>query len=353
MVARDQPQQRSPLMVFAGGGTGGHLYPALGIAGALRDRLPEARFVFFCTQRPIDRRVLSRTGWEMVPQPLVSLRRSPLRWYEAYRGLRESSRLCRSRFAADSPAVVVGTGGLGSVPAVRAAARAGIPIALLNPDAVPGRANRFLAGVADIVFAQFPETSGHLPHAERVVVSGCPVRPEFSCASREAGCRRFKLDEGRKILLITGASQGAQTINEAVLANLSFLQSQRDWQVLHLTGEPHFQFVRQTYERCGLDAAVLPFTDHMADALAAAGLVVGRAGASFLAELTVVGRASVLMPYPFHRDDHQLHNALALENAEGHPAARGGAKMWPVDGGAGHSGTTHRAGQISRSARNG
>lgn len=315
MVTTSEYDPGLPAIAFAGGGTGGHLYPALAIADAIRARLPGARFVFFGTQRAIDQRILSAVDCELVQQPFPSMHRAPWRLFRILTGFRQSSLLCRSLFASDRPAVVIGTGGLGSVPAVREAARIGIPTALLNPDALPGKANRYLADSVNVVFAQWEETIGQFPSAVRVEVCGCPVRAGFNRATREAGMKRFGLDADRKTLLVTGASQGARTINQAVLANLDFLESQRDWQVLHLTGEPDFREVQASYAGRPVRASVLPFTEHMAEALAAADLVVSRAGASTLAEITAMGRPAVLMPYPFHRDKHQLANARCLVRA--------------------------------------
>lgn len=315
MVTEQEQDAQLPAIAFAGGGTGGHLYPALAIADAIRARRPGARFVFFGTQRPIDKRILSSAGCEHVQQPLTSLHGAPWRVLKILTGFRQSSLLCRSLFEKDRPAVVVGTGGLGSVPAVREAVRVGIPTALLNPDALPGKANRYLADSVNVVFAQWEETKEHLPRSTGVEVYGCPVRSGFNRATREDGAVRFGLDQNRKTLLVTGASQGAQTVNRAVLANLDFLEAQRDWQVLHLTGEPDLAEVQAAYAGRAVRASILPFTEHMAEALAAADLVVSRAGASTLAEITAMGRPSVLMPYPFHRDKHQLANARCLTRA--------------------------------------
>lgn len=318
MVARDPSQPDTPVIAFAGGGTGGHVYPAVAIADALRTRLPGVRLEFFGTQRPLDRCILASTEMELIEQPIVALGRRPWHWPRFLLRFRRSTLLCRATFAKRSPAIVVGTGGLGSVPAVREAARAGIPTALLNPDAIPGRANRILAGVVDVVFAQWSETIGHFERLgsvgkPSVRVTGCPVRQDFLSAERRAGLDRFGLRADRQTLLITGASQGARNINQAVLANLAFLKSVRqEWQIVHLTGEGDFDAVTGAYRRGGVEAVILRFTEHMADALAAADLVIARAGASFLAEITAVGRASILMPYPYHRDQHQLANARCL-----------------------------------------
>ncbi len=312
----------SPLFVFAGGGTGGHLYPALAVSTVLRERFGDARIVFFGTERPIDGRILDGTDCELVKQGLPRLSAAPWRWPAIVAGYRKSTARCKARFEHDRPAVVVGTGGLGSVPAVCEAARQGIPTALLNPDAVPGRANRYVAPRVDMVFAQWGEALGHFPPAVDVRVLGCPVRRAFNRASRQAGVERFGLDPDLKTLLVTGASQGARTVNEAIAANMDFLTDQEDWQILHLTGEGDFERFEGLYRERSLRATVLSFTDYMFDALAAADLVVSRAGASTLAEITALGKPSVLMPYPFHKDMHQLANARCLVSAPTGAAAR-------------------------------
>jgi UDP-N-acetylglucosamine--N-acetylmuramyl-(pentapeptide) pyrophosphoryl-undecaprenol N-acetylglucosamine transferase len=201
---------------------------------------------------------------------------------------------------------------MASVPAVLTAIREGIPTAILNPDALPGRANRYLAPRVDAVFAQWDLTKSRLSRAN-VVVTGCPVRSAFLAADRTAGIARFGLDSARRTLLVTGASQGARTINDAILANSDFLSRIDGWQILHLTGESDYQRVQSGYCERKVQAAVISYTDHMAEALAAADVVVSRAGASTLAELTALGRASILMPYPYHRDQHQMANARCLE----------------------------------------
>lgn len=302
----------APLIVFAGGGTGGHLYPALALAEALRRRCPDVQFVFYGSQRAVDQKILDAHQGELVRQSLSPLSVKPWRWPGILGSIWQARNVCRQAFHTHPPLAVVGTGGLASVPAVLESVRAGIPTALINPDVIPGKANRFLASRLDVVFAQFADSKAYFSKRTKVAVTGCPVRPEFLTARREDGIRRFGLDEQRKTLLITGASQGARTINEAVLANAGNLAQRSNWQILHLTGDADHDMARETYQRCSARATVLNYTEHMAEALAAADLVVSRAGASTLAELTALGRASVLFPYPFHRDRHQEANAVNL-----------------------------------------
>lgn len=318
----EHAETNRPLIVFAGGGTGGHLYPALAVAGALRRQLKGCRIVFFGTNRPIDAQILSNTRWNLIPQRLAQLSAAPWRWPGIVAAYHRAAGDCRSRFLRDRPDWVIGTGGLGCVPPVRQAARLGIATALLNPDALPGRANRHLARCVDTVFVQWPQARDAFPSSVDVEVVGCPVRAAFAHCSRDDGLQRFGLDAGKKTLLVTGASQGARTINEATIACAEFLKHQVDWQVLHLTGRGGYASVVAGYADAGYSPAVVAFTEHMADALACADLVVARGGASTLAELTALAKPSILFPYPYHKDMHQLANARCLADTERGPAAR-------------------------------
>ncbi len=313
MIALAPQTGDGPLFAFAGGGTGGHLYPAIALAHAILDRVPSARFVFFGTRRRIDWQILGYISADLVAQDLAPLSAKPWRWPAVYSGFRRSSLVCRDRFDTDRPAIVISSGGLSSVPAVREAHRVGIPIVMLNPDAVPGRANRRFGAYAAAIFAQWDETVRHYPASAPVVVTGCPVRREFLSATRNEGIRSFGLSPDRRTLLVTGASLGARSINEAVVDNLDFLEASGDWQILHFTGENEHEAVRAAYAGRRIAAQVVAYAENMAEALAAADLVVSRAGASTLAELTAIGRPSVLMPYPHHRDQHQTVNAKCLE----------------------------------------
>ena len=308
-----QDPNPGPVIAIAGGGTGGHLYPALAVTEVLRQRVPGLRFVFFGSDRPIDRQILEgREGCELVPQHLPPLQKMPWRWPGIINGYLASSRKCTARLTADRIALVIGTGGLASVPAVRQARRMRIPTVLLNPDAVPGKANRLLARWADLVLVQWEDSLAHFPRHGRVEVVGCPIRAGFAPMTREEGIACFELDPQCKTLLVTGASQGARTLNEALLANLDLFEGERGWQILHLSGRRDFEPVQQAYHGQDVPARVLAYTEQMPAALGAADLVLSRAGASSLAEITAMGRASILMPYPFHRDQHQYANARCL-----------------------------------------
>lgn len=195
-----------------------------------------------------------------------------------------------------------------------AARSLGARSAILNPDAVPGRANRFLARRTDLVVLQWAQSRRHFSSATSCAALGCPIRAEFAAASDvNAARRRFGLAPERPVLLVTGASQGAQTVNAAMLRVWPiFAARHADWQLLHLTGAAHESDARAAYAAAGCAAHVVGFTHEMWLALAASDLVVSRAGASTLAELTALGKPAVLLPYPYHRDRHQHANAQVL-----------------------------------------
>jgi UDP-N-acetylglucosamine--N-acetylmuramyl-(pentapeptide) pyrophosphoryl-undecaprenol N-acetylglucosamine transferase len=320
-----------PWFVFAGGGTGGHLFPALAVVELLRERGLSVDVSFFCTDRPIDRDVLGKVQVEARPLSVLPFPTRPWRWPKFLWRWRQSVAVCRRAFSQRRPAVVVGAGGYASGPPVHVGLKMGIPTFLLNPDAVPGRANRHLGKRPDLagVFAQWDVTKQHFPATARVLTTGCPVRKAFrSICEMVSACRdpeairgrlgelkgSFNLDPDRPVLLITGASQGARTINDA-FTQLRDLVSSAGWQVLHLTGRADHHKVADAYAETGLTASVLAFTDRMAEAMCASDLIVSRAGASTLAEILAVGKPSILLPYPFHRDRHQWRNAEVLVKA--------------------------------------
>ncbi|HNO79318.1 MAG TPA: UDP-N-acetylglucosamine--N-acetylmuramyl-(pentapeptide) pyrophosphoryl-undecaprenol N-acetylglucosamine transferase [Phycisphaerae bacterium] len=303
-------------IVFAGGGTGGHLYPSLAVAAALRDVLPKARFSFYATNRKVDQDILSAAGETLLPQAVAPLTMKPWRWPGFWTAWRKSMKACSVDFKGDRPDLVVGSGAFASAPAICTAAKMGIPTALLNPDVIPGRANRMLAKRVDCVLAQFESTRQHLPDDVRVEVVGCPVRKGFGLieSDRQSIYSRHGLDEQRRTLLVTGASLAARSINDAMCRLASDLGAHGNWQVVHLTGRDDLDKVQSAYASHRVHALCLAYTEAMSDFMSIADLVVSRAGASTLAELRAVGVPAIFVPYPHHRDQHQLVNAMELVN---------------------------------------
>ncbi len=302
------------------------MYPGLSVAESLQELEPEARILFLCTEREIDERILRDSGWRYKKQPVQPI--PPLRVGAIWRFLRDwraSVKMCERILEDKQVAAVLGLGGFASGPAMKAAARYGVPTGMLNPDAVPGRANRFGMKYADRIFLQWQASRQFFgKYGPKCVVSGCPIRKEFSGphGKREEILGQWGLEPYKKTLLVVGGSQGGRNVNQAVveLAERAVQDGSvqailTEWQVIHLTGQQDESWVRQRYEQANQKVKVLAFTDRMAEILPCVDLVIGRAGASTLAELTAVGTASILLPYPYHKDQHQLRNAEVLAEA--------------------------------------
>lgn len=307
----------SVTIFFAGGGTGGHLYPGISVAQALARECPEVKPVFLCTTRPIDRTILEPTGFEFIPQPIQPPVRSIgglLHFWKSWRDTRDQLRtLIRER----NPLAVLGLGGYAAGPAVKWCSEKKIPSAILNPDAIPGKANHYLLKYARHICCQFEATRSCLPpaHQQKMVVTGCPIRQDMNpLPPREEAARRLGLDPNLNTLTITGASQGAQTVNEAVLESFKTIRLQ-GWNILHLSGKDHAHPVRAEYRQLNIPAIVIDFTPSMNDVWSVTDLVVARSGASTCAEMTACGIPGILMPYPFHKDMHQRANAKVLADA--------------------------------------
>jgi UDP-N-acetylglucosamine--N-acetylmuramyl-(pentapeptide) pyrophosphoryl-undecaprenol N-acetylglucosamine transferase len=303
-------------ILLAGGGTGGHLYPGIAVAQALQIILPDAKLIFLCTTREIDRVILEPTGFEFIPQPIVPPHRTVgglLKFWKSWRDTKDQvRRLLRDK----SPAAVVGLGGYAAGVAVKLAALRKIPTAILNPDVIPGKANQYLMRYAKIVCCQFPSTD-QFPADQRgkIRVTGCPIRSDIRNLPPKAdAAARLGIDPLLNTLLITGASQGAMTINDAMVA-LAGTITLNGWQILHLAGREHGEAVRRGYREKEITARVVDFTPAMADVWAVTDLAISRSGASSCAELTACGIPSILMPYPFHKDLHQRANAKTLADA--------------------------------------
>ena len=304
--------ERPLRVVIAGGGTGGHLYPGLAVARELQRRHPDAVVTFAGTAAGIEARVLPREGAEVdfirsaglkgkSPAALArGLLLVPLSALDAWRAL--------SRRAPD---LVVGVGGYSSGPMVLIATLRGIPTMVLEQNAVPGLTNRLLAPFVRAAAVTFEPA---LPYFRgKGFVSGNPVRPEFLIGS---GRRIEEAPDDVTRVLIVGGSQGAHAINVAMVEAAPELVARRArLSITHQTGERDLDFVRGGYQRAGLAAQIEPFLFAMAREMSRADVIVCRAGATTLAELTAVGRAAILVPLPTAADDHQRKNAEVLAGA--------------------------------------
>lgn len=299
--------------VFAGGGTGGHLYPAIALAQELQRRLPTAAVHFVGTARGIEARVIPQHGFPLHLIAVRGARRSSapanllLPFVLAFSLLQSLILLIRLR-----PAAVIGTGGYVSGPVLLTAALLGLPTIIQEQNSRPGVTTRMLARIASRVHISF-DVSRRWFRGRRLWLSGNPVRAFDPSISPAQARTRFGLSPQRMTLLVFGGSQGAQALNAAVLGSLSELFARVDLQVLWSTGKGDFAHISKAVEPFGERVRVLPFIDDMEGAYRAADLAVTRSGALTLAELTLCGLPAVLVPFPYAAANHQEANARALE----------------------------------------
>lgn len=313
----EPPNRR--VVLIAGGGTGGHLMPALAIAARLRQQRPDLEPVLIGATRGIEATLLPTRDFRYHLLPVEPLYRR--QWWKNLRWPLVAARLrggLGRLFAAERPVAVVGTGGYASGPAVWFATRRGIPTALQEQNAYPGLVTRLLARQVHHVYLGLPEARARLRFGPRTEVfdTGNPIVPPDP-SRREAAAHQFGLTGDRPVLLVTGGSQGAIAINE-VVGEWIERGGAAGWQVLWATGRgSHERFAR--FHRPP-EVQVFGFLDPMADAYAVASLVVARAGMMTGAELCAWGLPSIMIPLPTSAEDHQRHNAEAF-------AAAGAARL--------------------------
>jgi UDP-N-acetylglucosamine--N-acetylmuramyl-(pentapeptide) pyrophosphoryl-undecaprenol N-acetylglucosamine transferase len=309
-----------PLYILAGGGTGGHLYPGLAVAHQLRKLRPGARIVFACSDRPIDAKILAPLEWATVPQPVLPIPRrlSPLAWARFGRAWRRSVAKAGDMVRDLRPRAVLGLGGFAAGPVVRQAARAGVATALLNPDAVPGKANQYLARRVEAIFTQFDATAEHFPPAvrRRVRAAGCPIRSEVIGGDRSEALRHFELSPEKRVLLVFGGSLLAESLVASVAAMAGELgKRSAGWQVVLISNSPRAGDYERELSGAGVRTRRLDYCDRMDLAYAAADLAITRGGAVTVAELAATATPAVILPYPHHRDQQQRLNAGELVDA--------------------------------------
>ncbi len=306
----------SKCFFFAGGGTGGHIYPAIAVAEQIIKLEPDAKIHFFVSTRSIDARILTQTGFEYTRLPAKGFSIRPGKLIGFCTSFLKSYRIAKQAIAESENAVVMGVGGFVAAPVCFAAHKLKVPVELLNVDIVPGRANKIIARWADEIFVQFEDTAECFAHrGAGVNVVGCPLRSGFGNPEPEKVMEQLGL-ENKKILLITGASSGSENINRAVCSLLEKLADfADDWQIVHLTGAGNYEEVGQMYAETKIGHKVLDYFDDMPSLLSAADLVVGRSGAVSVAEYAAASVPSICMPYPYHRDRHQYLNAGKLVEA--------------------------------------
>jgi UDP-N-acetylglucosamine--N-acetylmuramyl-(pentapeptide) pyrophosphoryl-undecaprenol N-acetylglucosamine transferase len=304
-------------LAVAGGGTGGHLFPGIAVARALKRRMTDAEVLFVVgRRRPMETDILSRSGFEAVSIDVEGIkgrgwRKGLMVVFKLPKSIFQSAAVIR-RFA---PSVVLGVGGYSAGPVCAAAGWMGVPTAIHEQNSYPGVTNRLLSRMVDRIFISFEESRPCFKD-KAVILTGSPVREEILLSRSSGGStdRPFTV-------LVVGGSQGAQAVNRTFVEALQLLQGRgREVTVIHQTGAMDHERVLEDYRSRGLEGEILPFIADMAGAYGRADLVVGRAGASTIFELAALGKPAILIPYPYAANRHQEINANAL-------VRQGGAEM--------------------------
>ena len=310
-------------ILIATGGTAGHINPALAAAGYIREHHPEAEILFVGTAEKMEARLVPAAGYDFKTIEITGFKRSM-----NFAGIKHnmktvwltlrSSGEAKKIIKAFQPDVAVGFGGYVSGPVIRMAAKMGIPTAIHEQNAYPGITNKTLAKRCDVVMLTNEDAKEKMEIKGRCEITGLPVRSEILRASREQARAYYGLDN-RPLILSTGGSLGADAINEAVEGLIAAHHKEAPYYHIHAVGQ-YGAFVYDKLKEDGVDLQtekhlmVRDYIDDMDRCLAAADLVIGRAGASSLSEIQAVGKASILIPSPYVAENHQYHNAMALVN---------------------------------------
>jgi UDP-N-acetylglucosamine--N-acetylmuramyl-(pentapeptide) pyrophosphoryl-undecaprenol N-acetylglucosamine transferase len=292
-------------VIIAGGGTGGHLFPGIAVAREIQRRHPESQILFVGAEQGIEAKLVPKEGFALRTLPLGGIKGvGAVRQIANLMSMVSGILKARHILAEFKPAAVIGVGGYASFPMLTAAVIGGYPRVIMEQNAIPGLANRVLGKWVDFAAVTDARTGRYFK--DRAVVTGNPVRPQFKSIPSKTHSAPYTI-------LIFGGSQGAQSINRAVIEALRKLADFRNQlRFIHQTGERQLDDVRKAYAAAGFDADVRTFFDNFHEQYAAADLIISRSGATTVAEIKASGRAAILIPFPFAADDHQMKNALAM-----------------------------------------
>jgi UDP-N-acetylglucosamine--N-acetylmuramyl-(pentapeptide) pyrophosphoryl-undecaprenol N-acetylglucosamine transferase len=299
-------------VILAGGKTGGHVFPAIAMAKEFKKRFPESKVIFVGTKDGLESEIVPKYGFKLIFIQARGLKRklslsNLVLPYYVLKSLYQSLRILNE----ERPDLVVGTGGYVSFPVVVSARLKNIPTLIQEQNSYPGVSTRLLAFLVDRVCLSYLSSINYFLTKGKLTVIGNPVRGDIVSANRYEALRKFNLDPAKKTIFIFGGSQGAHAINRVVLDSLDFLSER--WQLLWQTGVNDFVFVSERVKGKKIKCVVSPFIEDMRSAYAASDLVIARAGALTLAEITACGKPSLLIPYPYATADHQRYNAEVLQ----------------------------------------
>lgn len=315
-------------VIFTCGGTAGHVNPALALAGLIRERKKDSEILFVGARRGIEQRLIEEAGWPFKTVEVTSFHRS-FKPKEIRHNLISVKNLITSpaqarailkEFPAD---IVVGTGGYASYPMIRAAAKQGIPTAVHESNAIPGLTTKLLERYADLIMVGFEECRKNYRQPDKVMVTGTPVRGDFFTMTRKEAKQALGMDDGRPLIVSFWGSLGAASMNRQMAEFLAMEARDRKFHHVHGAGVVGCRQMNSYLSEAGVDLAAAPEIDvreyisNMGTLMRAADLVISRAGASTISELTALGVPAIIVPSPFVANNHQEHNARVLSEAGG------------------------------------
>lgn len=314
-------------IIVSGGGTGGHIYPAITIIKAIQRMVKSCEVLYVGTQHGLEADIIPKEGLAFTTIEVRGFERH-LSWTNVENIFKTIGSVWHSRKIIKSfkPDIVIGTGGYVCGPILLAASLMGIPTLIQEQNVIPGVTNKILARFVTKIAVGYNEATQYFPNATKIVFTGNPIRENILSATREAAIAEFGLNPDKRTILISGGSRGARSINQAMLKVHQHFAGRKDLQLLHVTGQNEYNGIVGSvgnFKQCGIDAAsggniiIKPYLYNMPQALAAADLAIFRAGAIGLAELTARGIPAILVPYPYAAENHQEFNArvMALQGA--------------------------------------
>ena len=307
-------------IIVSGGGTGGHIFPALSIADAIKSKHPEAKILFVGADNRMEMQRVPDAGYDIVGLPIAGFDRKNL--FKNFRVLWlivKSQLMAKRIIKKFAPHAAVGVGGYASGPTLKMAASMNIPTLIQEQNSYAGVTNKILAKNAKMICVAYDGMERFFPK-EKIILTGNPVRKSLieMRTNRNEAIKALGLDENKKCVLIVGGSLGARSINEAILANIETIRENEEIQFIWQTGKLYFEEMKARSAAAGKpeNLIVTDFVSNMAAALGAADLVVSRAGAGSISEFALLGKAVILVPSPNVSEDHQTKNAMALVEKE-------------------------------------
>ena len=315
-----------PRIIISGGGTGGHIFPAISIANAIKELCPEAEILFVGAEGRMEMQRVPDAGYKIIGLPVAGFdRKNLLKNIPVLYKLAKSLWMTRKILKDFKPQVAVGVGGFASGPTLKAASKMGIPILIQEQNSFAGVTNKLLAKSADKICVAYEGMDNFFP-ADRIILTGNPVRQNLLThqSNHDEAVQNFGFDKTKKIILIVGGSLGARTINDTMKAAIDMVKENKDIQFIWQTGKIYIEEVKQFIkEKTGDEVTdhhvasipnlfITEFIKNMDDAYAAADLVISRAGAGSISEFCLLRKPVILVPSPNVAEDHQTKNALAL-----------------------------------------